>query len=111
MFKQGLLNLLLNAEQAMPAGGDLTLQAFVEPAAKNGASHVCLALIDTGKGMKPEVLRQVFRPFFSTRQGGTGLGLPYTRKIIEAHGGTIDVESEVDKGTKFTLRLPVHSRT
>ena len=50
----------------------------------------------------------IFRPFFSTRPGGTGLGLPTTRKIIEAHHGTIEVESEVNKGTRFTLRLPVH---
>ncbi len=109
MFKQALLNLMFNAEQAMPGGGDLTLQAFVEPASKNATSHVSLSLIDTGKGMKPEVLERIFRPFFSTRAGGTGLGLPTTRKIILAHHGTIDVESEVDKGTRFTLRLPVYS--
>ena len=63
-------------------------------------------MIDTGKGMTPEVAAKVFRPFFSTRQGGTGLGLATTRKIVEAHGGTIDVQSEVGRGSKFTLRLP-----
>ncbi len=62
---------------------------------------------NTGKGMKPEVVERIFRPFYSTRPGGTGLGLPTTRKIIEAHRGFIEVESEVDKGTRFTLRLPV----
>jgi signal transduction histidine kinase len=101
MFKQALLNLMLNAEQAMPDGGELTIQA-----AKNH-EEVYLHLIDTGKGMTSEVLSRMFRPFFSTKPGGTGLGLPTTRKIIEAHGGVLSVQSEVGKGTKFTLTLPV----
>ena len=61
--------------------------------------------------MTPEVLAKAFRPFYSTRSGGTGLGLPTTRKIIEAHGGSIDVQSEVGRGTKFTIRLPSLART
>jgi signal transduction histidine kinase len=100
LFKQALLNLLLNAQQAMPTGGTITLQGSAEP------PGVCLSLIDTGKGMTPEVLAKAFRPFFSTRAGGTGLGLATTRKIVEAHGGTIEVQSEVGRGTKFTIRLP-----
>jgi two-component system, NtrC family, sensor histidine kinase HydH len=100
LFKQALLNLLLNAQQAMPDGGEITLQA-----ASDGEG-VSLSVIDTGKGMTPEVAAKVFRPFFSTRQGGTGLGLATTRKIVEAHGGTIAVQSEVGRGSKFTLRLP-----
>src|SRR5947209_15788663 len=100
LFKQALLNLLLNAQQAMPDGGELTLQATREP------GGVCLSLIDTGKGMPPEVAARAFQPFYSTRPGGTGLGLPTTRKIIEAHGGTIEVQSEAGRGTKFTIRLP-----
>jgi two-component system sensor histidine kinase HydH len=122
LFKQALLNLMLNAEQAMPAGGELTIQAEVECAARSaertapqdppryahGAlrSTVCLSLIDTGKGMTSEVTAKVFHPFFSTKEGGTGLGLPTVKKIVEAHGGTIEVQSEVDRGTKFTIRLP-----
>ena len=101
LFKQALLNLMLNAEQAMPEGGELTIQAG------QTSCGVCLSLIDTGKGMSPEVAAKVFQPFFSTKQGGTGLGLPTTRKIIEAHGGTIEVQSEVGRGTKFTIRLPI----
>jgi two-component system sensor histidine kinase HydH len=100
LFKQALLNLLLNAQQAMPDGGEITLQAAPD------GDGVSLSVIDTGKGMTPEVAAKVFRPFFSTRQGGTGLGLATTRKIIEAHGGTIDVQSEVGRGSKFTLHLP-----
>jgi two-component system sensor histidine kinase HydH len=100
MFKQALLNLLLNAQQAMPGGGEITIQAARDN------DDVVLNVIDTGKGMAPDVAAKVFRPFYSTRTGGSGLGLPTTRKIIEAHGGTIDLQSEVGRGTKFTIRLP-----
>jgi signal transduction histidine kinase len=100
LFKQALLNLLLNAQQAMPQGGELTIQAVAEP------DGVCLSLIDTGKGMTPDVLAKAFQPFFTARAGGTGLGLAIVRKIVQAHGGSISAESEVGKGTKFTIRLP-----
>ncbi len=99
MFKLVLLNLMLNAQQAMPEGGTLTIQA------ERVQDEVCLALIDTGEGMTPEVLAKVFRPFFSTKPGGSGLGLATARKIILAHGGQIDVQSEVGRGTKFTIHL------
>ena len=85
LFKQALLNLMLNAEQAMPGGGELTIQASYDPTCD--PEHICLSLIDTGKGMTPEVAAKVFRPFFSTKPGGTGLGLPTTRKIVAGHGG------------------------
>jgi signal transduction histidine kinase len=101
LFKQALLNLLLNAAQAMPQGGELTIQATQD------AGEVCLSLIDTGVGMGPEVLGRLFRPFFSTKPGGTGLGLATTQRIIRAHGGRLSVESAVGKGTKFTVRLPL----
>jgi signal transduction histidine kinase len=100
MFRQALLNLLLNAQQAMPDGGEITIQAEERD---NGVS---LSLIDTGKGMTPEVMARVFLPFFSTKPGGSGLGLATTRKIILAHGGTIDVQSEVGRGSKFAIFLP-----
>lgn len=103
LFKQAILNLLLNGQQAMTNGGELTIQAMSQPGV------VCLMLIDTGPGMPPEVLAEVFRPFFSTKPGGSGLGLPTARKIVEAHGGRIEVQSEVGHGTKFTIYLPVIS--
>jgi signal transduction histidine kinase len=115
LFKQVLLNLMLNAEQAMPGGGELTIQAEkiadcglrIADSPTASQSAIALSLIDTGQGMAPEVAAKVFRPFFSTKPGGSGLGLPTARRIVEAHGGTIDVQSEVGHGTKFTIRLPV----
>jgi signal transduction histidine kinase len=104
MFKQALLNLMLNAQQAMPGGGELTIQAAAEP------GGVVLSLIDTGKGMPPDVVARAFRPFYSTRPAGSGLGLPTAKKIVEAHGGTIEVQSEVGRGTKFTIRLPAATK-
>jgi len=104
LFQQALLNLMLNAEQAMPQGGEMAIQAVLD---EGSPATVSLSLIDTGQGMTAEVAARVFQPFFSTRPGGTGLGLPTTRKIVEAHGGTIEVQSEVGRGTKFTIRLPV----
>jgi two-component system, NtrC family, sensor histidine kinase HydH len=99
LFKQALLNLMLNAEQAMPQGGELIIQACVD----NGG--VRLDLIDTGLGMTTEQTQLIFRPFFTTKPGGNGLGLATTKRIVEAHGGTIAVESEPGRGTKFTVRL------
>lgn len=104
-FKQGLLNLMLNAVQAMPQGGTLSIQAELD---QNSQPHrLLLNFIDTGIGMTKEVQEQIFKPFFSLRSGGTGLGLPTLKKVIEAHGGTISVQSEPGKGTKFIIALPV----
>jgi D-alanine transaminase len=100
LIKQGLLNLLLNAKEAMPDGGTITLQAAAEP------ETVRLEIIDTGKGMPADVAARAFKPFYSTKPRGTGLGLATTRKIVLAHGGSIEVQSEVGVGTRFTLRLP-----
>jgi two-component system, NtrC family, sensor histidine kinase HydH len=102
LFKQALLNLILNAEHAMPpGGGELMLTTRCE------GSWIVLDVIDTGVGMTEEVRARIFDAFFSTRPAGSGLGLPTARKIIEAHGGTIQVQSEPGKGSQFTVRLPV----
>jgi signal transduction histidine kinase len=100
LFQQAILNLILNAEQAMPHGGELTIQA------EHHDGEVLLHFIDTGVGMTPEVLSRIFRPFYTTRPGGSGLGLATTRKIVQAHRGRIEVQSEPGRGTKFTIALP-----
>jgi len=100
LFKQAILNLVINAEEAMPEGGQIVFQT------RPTSSGVELEVIDTGVGMDQEVLSRIFQPFFSTRKDGSGLGLPTTRRIVEAHGGTIRVESAVGKGTRFTISLP-----
>jgi len=81
-FHGALLNLVLNAEQAMPRGGQL-----VGPHLRHGPTAVALDLIDTGCGMDEDTRAKIFDAFFSTKRGGSGLGLPTTRKIIEGHGG------------------------
>ena len=101
LFKQAVLNVVLNATQAMPEGGTLTIQG------ERRGDEVLLSFIDTGVGMSPETVAKMFQPFFTTRANGTGLGLPTLRKIVEAHGGRIQVQSEPGKGTKMTLVLPV----
>jgi signal transduction histidine kinase len=103
-FHGALINLVLNAQQAMPGGGQLVVRT------KQTASGVALDLIDTGVGMDEKTRSQIFDAFFSTKQGGSGLGLPTTRKIVEALGGQILVQSEVGKGTQFTIELPVPAR-
>jgi len=103
-FHGALINLVLNAQQAMPGGGQLVVRT------KPAASRVILELIDTGCGMDEQTAAHVFDAFFSTKPGGSGLGLPTTRKVIEAHGGRISVQSEVGRGTKFTIELPVPAR-
>jgi len=99
-FQGALLNLLLNAQQAMPGGGQFVVRSKPTP------SGVAIDLIDTGVGMDEKTRSQIFRAFYSTKPAGSGLGLPTSCKIIEAHGGTISVQSEPGRGTQFTIELP-----
>jgi signal transduction histidine kinase len=100
LFKQALLNLMLNAEQAMPEGGELTLLARAED------HWVRIDVIDSGVGMSADALARCFEPFHTTKPNGSGLGLPTTRRIVQMHGGRIEVQSEPSKGTQFTIWLP-----
>jgi signal transduction histidine kinase len=103
-LRQAFYNLIRNAVQAMPEGGLLRVvceekEEFVE-----------IAFADTGHGIAPENLVRIMEPYFTTKPGGTGLGMLIVERIIRNHGGQFTIESEVDKGTVFTLRLPLHER-
>ena len=100
LMRQALVNLCRNAIEAMPDGGSIDLLT------RTRDGDVVLEVIDTGKGMDEKTRSQMFQAFFSTRSGGSGLGLATVRRIVEAHHGRISCESEVGKGTRFTITLP-----
>ncbi|MGA9383930.1 MAG: ATP-binding protein [Candidatus Sulfotelmatobacter sp.] len=102
---QVLLNLLLNAVQSMDGPG----KVCVEIDTRGGDASVTVS--DTGRGISPEVLSNIFRPFYTTKGNGTGLGLSLARRIVEDHHGRIEVSSVVGSGSKFTVLLPFHMPT
>jgi len=108
---QVFLNLSLNALQAMPDGGRLFVSTAIRRATRRGAAAAFLEVRfrDTGVGIPPGDLRNLFIPFFTTKEKGTGLGLPISQRIIENHGGTIEVRSQPGMGATFTVLLPVES--
>jgi len=106
-LEQVLLNILMNALQSMPAGGSLTVSAGRQESEAGPLVEVRVA--DTGAGIAPDELARIFDPFFTTKGvgEGTGLGLSVSYGIVQAHGGSIEVESEVGKGSTFTIALPL----
>jgi signal transduction histidine kinase len=131
LLKQALLNLLINATQAITGARERAAQAAnpdpapgaagdsgngsageeliirIQRAKHAGQELVQIHVIDTGPGIEPGRVEQVFQPYFSTKKTGTGLGLPTARRIVEEHGGTITVHSEPGKGSDFVITLPV----
>jgi len=103
MLKQVILNLFINAQQAMSDGGELMIRTDRQK------KDVIIRISDTGSGIAPAQLGNIFDAYYSSRPQGSGLGLPTAKKIIEAHNGTISVNSEPGKGTSFTITLPVHA--
>lgn len=100
-LKSCLLNLIYNACQAMPQGGLLTIALWK-------LDNTCqIAVTDTGVGIDPNHLQQLFSPFFTTKKKGTGLGLVEAQKIVQAHGGQLDVRSQLGRGSTFTVALPL----
>ena len=99
-LEQAVLNLVLNAVEAMPKGGELKLG--VQPREQN----VFLTVQDSGRGMPKEIAERLYEPFLSRRPGGTGLGMALVRRTVEAHGGTLRVDSQPGKGTQVEIRLP-----
>jgi two-component system sensor histidine kinase HydH len=108
---QVFLNLSLNALQAMPEGGRLFVSTSIRRATRRGVAAAFLEVRfrDTGVGIPPGDLRSLFIPFFTTKDKGTGLGLPISQRIIENHGGTIEVRSQAGEGATFTVLLPVEA--
>jgi signal transduction histidine kinase len=101
LFKQAVLNVVVNAIQAMPDGGELRIES------STADDNVEIRVSDTGAGIPPELREKIFRLYFTTKQGGSGIGLAMTFRIVQLHDGTIDFSSEPGKGTTFVIRLPI----
>jgi len=100
LMKQALLNLVLNGCQAMPSGGELTVKSSALP------TRLELEISDQGTGIPPEARSKIFSLCFTTKPGGTGVGLALAYRIVQLHNGSIDFESEVGRGTTFRISLP-----
>lgn len=103
LLRAAVVNLLLNAQDACRQGDEILVSTARE------GDRVAVRVTDTGTGITADTLDRIFTPYFSTKKKGTGLGLPTTRRIVEEHEGTLEVSSEVGKGTQFTLYLPVRA--
>jgi PAS domain S-box-containing protein len=103
-IQQVLVNLIKNAMQAMTKGGTLTLQTG------ESADGVWVSVADTGGGIPEELLNRIFEPFYTTKKKGSGLGLMIVQRIVRAHGGHIELDSQVGRGTTFRIWLPLHER-
>jgi len=101
MLKQVILNLFINAQQAMSDGGELIIRTDRQK------RDAVIAVSDTGSGIAPDKLPNIFDVYYSSRPRGSGLGLPTAKRIVEAHNGTIEVSSELGRGTLFTIKLPL----
>jgi signal transduction histidine kinase len=101
LIRQAVMNILINATQVLKEGGTVTISTKVGP-----QGEVIAVIADDGPGIRPEDRERIFDVFFSNRGGGTGLGLPIAARILQVHGGSIAVESEVGKGARFILTLP-----
>jgi signal transduction histidine kinase len=117
--KQALLNLMINATQAMSGGGEqpggragprtLILRTSIDRDAESAGRVVAIHVIDTGPGIAQDMLPKLFKPYFTTKSGGSGLGLATSRRLIEEHGGRITVHSDVGKGSDFAVVLPLET--
>jgi signal transduction histidine kinase len=101
LLKRVLVNLVTNAVQAMPEGGKLNLNSQI-----SHEGQVSVTVEDTGVGIPEEIKPQIFTPLFTTKPRGQGFGLAVCKRVIEAHGGTINFESQIGKGAKFTIQFP-----
>lgn len=105
LLRQAVLNLLINAKDAMPDGGQLIVRTSLR------GREICIEVTDTGAGMSEEVKARIFKPFFTTKQGGTGLGLATVKRIVGRHNGRIVVHSEPGKGSSFQILLSAENES
>src|SRR5205823_3174160 len=102
LIKQAILNLLINGLQAIgDAGGDLILALSVQ------GKNAVIDVIDTGPGIEPDRVAKIFQAYYTTKKGGTGIGLAMAKRIAEEHNGKISVRSEIGKGSDFSISIPV----
>lgn len=104
--QSAVTNLLRNAKEATPSGGQIFVSTQLDAKPGDG-DFVTINVTDTGEGIAAQEIDRVLEPYFSTKKGGTGLGLPTVRRVAEDHGGSLTMQSEPGKGTQFSLRLPV----
>jgi signal transduction histidine kinase len=102
--QQALINLLLNAIEVSPAGSRITL--YAKSAHNQETQYLELGVRDNGPGIEPSMMPHLFAPFVTSKAHGTGLGLANVKRIVEAHGGVVDVASRKGRGTTFAIRLP-----
>jgi PAS domain S-box-containing protein len=103
-LKQAFYNVIKNALQAMRSGGILRIRTEADEA------YVTVSFIDSGVGIAPEEIGQLFEPYFTTKKAGTGLGLMIVQRVVREHGGTIEIESDKGRGTTFRIKLPIHEK-
>ena len=101
-LSQVFMNLFLNAIQAMPNGGTLSIESNVR-----SLTYICVEVCDTGRGVPEDKLDKIFDPFFTSKEEGAGMGLAVAYRIVKEHGGEINVDSEIGKGTEFRVWLPI----
>jgi PAS domain S-box-containing protein len=107
-IEDAVLNLMINAMEAVEEDGKVTLRIYrVAPDDQEASEVAVIEVSDNGRGIDQKDLANIFSPFFTTRQGGTGLGLPAVRRIARVHGGSVDVKSVVGQGSTFAIRLPI----
>lgn len=103
LLKQSLLNVIINAQQAIESEGRINVTL------RQDERFAVIGIADDGPGIDPDNLSQIFQAYYSTRKGGSGLGLAMTRRIIRAHGGRVEVDSRLGEGTSFSFYLPLDS--
>ena len=109
-MKQVFHNIIINALQAMPGGGRLTIKTSKRRSGgrrRQKRNWMCIEFIDTGVGIPKDKIKEIFEVYYTMKKSGTGLGLAIARQIVEGHAGNIQVKSEADKGTDMIINLPI----